>query len=1162
MIPFGVGVRTAVRRFEAVVDRLNPVVALRGATAALLLGLIPLVPAATPTPAPALPASVWIVAHQDLFRIDPATNLVIESVPLPHEASAAAVDTGRGHLWVLMHRRLLRLDNTTNINLEIDLKDLAPGLDDPNALQVDPYDGSLWIAAKKRLIHLDAQGQLLRSWHADDRLQGFALGLDQSAWLITKRSLTHLSAQADVIGTFRLGEAGGDPHHLAVDSIGGHLWVAGGRDLLLYQLNDPGQAPQRVELPGRHGDRHDHEDEIAAIALNPFTGVLAVAAKSEVLLFDRTGSRLASVDLANEHIHEPEALVFDAASQSYWLGGHKRILRIGSGGEILASIAWRNELEAIGTAAPGILPLLTLLEPGPGVLTNNALRPVRLQTAAQCTSGPCQPGQVYFDGVTVSATLNGKAIGSAFVLAGDAATYQPKSRLPEGKNTLSALVTDSFGHSSNSVESEFTVDTIAPRFLTVTPVNQSTVTAQPVTLRGTVDDASAVVTLENLAGLGGTTMPASPGEFAFELPLAAGVNTFKLTAQDPAGNRAAQQVVITLASPSLGAQVTNLAPGSAIAADSILVSGTYQGPANTGIIVNGVLAELFGDKFYANNVPLEPGGNTIAVKTSSIDAGPVTSSFTIQSTAQSSVTVDRVPVRTASVRTIAGNGVAGYGGDGGQASTTGLEYPQAVALDGKGGLYIADSWHIRHINAAGVITTIAGLGQDVWQEGDGGPALQAELFNPKRLVPAPDGSLYVLDGNRLRHIDANGIIRTVAGSKAPGYSGDGGPAMSARFWDPRGVVIGPDGSIYIADSANFCVRRIDPAGTVTTIAGTPESDGYSGDGGPATMAQFRYPGALALGADGGLYVADSWSGVVRRIDPTGIITTVAGTGNWGNSGDGGPATQALLSTPIDLLSGPDGGLYILDIDYGVVRRVDTNGTISTVAGTGEYGYGGDGGSPLAATFAWPSSFALAADGTMYIADSDNYRVRAFSVVLPSGDASPYMASFRLSVRNITVTRIDADFNGGGTTDFTAGDPNAVLQHTYPGPGVYPARFVVTDNTGQGHVAIYMVVIRDVSAADSMLRETYAQMLARLKAGNLDSALNAFTGGVRDKYRSIFLTLQPELPAIVDRLGTLREGVIGEELAEYILSREVNGTRQGFLMYLLRSEDGVWRIDGM
>lgn len=1162
MIPFGVGVRTAVRRFGVVLDSLNPVVALRGATAALLLGLIPFVPAATSTPAPELPGSVWIAAHKNLFRIDPATNVVIESVPLPYEASAAAVDSGRGHLWVLTHRRLLRLDNTTNINLEIDLKDLTPGLDDPSALQLDPYDGSLWIAAKRRLIHLDAQGQLLRSWHADERLQGFALGLDQSVWLITKKSLTHLSAQAEVIGTFRLREAGKDPHHMAVDSIGGLLWVAGERDLLLYKLNDPAQAPQSVELPGRHGDHHDDEDEITAIALNPFTGVLAVAAKSKVLLYDRTGSRLASVDLANEHIHEPEALVFDPVSQSYWLGGHRRILRLGLGGEILASIVWKNELEAIGTAAPGILPLLTLLEPGPGVLTNNALRPVRLQTAAQCTSGPCQPGQVYFDGVTVSAALNGQAIGSAFVLAGDVATYQPEHRLPEGKNTLSALVTDPFGHSSNRVESEFTVDTIAPRFLAITPADQSTVTAQPVTLHGTVDDVSAVVTLENLAGLGGTTAPASPGEFAFELPLAAGVNTFKLTAQDPAGNAATQQVVITLASQSLGVQVTNLAPGSAVAADSILVSGTYQGPANTGIIVNGVLAELFGDKFYANNVSLDPGENTITVKTSSIDAGPVSSSFTVNRTAQSSVTVERVPVRTASVRTIAGNGVAGYGGDGGQASTTGLEYPQAVALDGKGGLYIADSWFIRHINAAGVITTIAGLGQNVWQEGDGGPALQAELFNPKRLVPMLDGSLYVLDGNRLRRIDANGIIQTVAGSKSPGYSGDGGPAMSARFWDPRGMVIGPDGSIYIADSGNFCVRKIDPTGTVTTIAGIPESDGYSGDGGPATMAQFYFPGALAMGADGSLYVADFYGSVVRRIDPAGTITTVAGRGNWGNSGDGGPATQATISMPIDLLFGPDGSLYILDNDYGTVRRVDTNGTISTVAGTGDYGYGGDGGSPRAATFAWPSSIALAADGTMYIADSDNYRVRAFSVMLPDGDVSPFMASFRVSARNITAASIATDFNGDGTTDFTASDPSAVLQYTYPGPGVYPARFVVTDNTGQGHAADYMVVIRDVHAADTMLRDAYMEMLARLKAGNIDSALNAFTGGVREKYRNIFLALQPELPTIVDRLGTLQEGVIGEELAEYILSREVNGTRQGFLMYLLRSEDGVWRIDGM
>jgi RHS repeat-associated protein len=293
-----------------------------------------------------------------------------------------------------------------------------------------------------------------------------------------------------------------------------------------------------------------------------------------------------------------------------------------------------------------------------------------------------------------------------------------------------------------------------------------------------------------------------------------------------------------------------------------------------------------------------------------------------------------------------------------------------------------------------IITTVAGTGANGYS-GDGGPATGASLYYPSCPAFGPDGSMYIADSvnNRIRRVGPDGIITTVAGTGAYGYSGDGGPATGAKLYSPFGVALGPDGRLYIADYDNSRIRRVGPDGVITTFAGTGTA-GISGDGGPATGASLYSPNSVALGPDGSLFISDSNVRRIRRVGPDGIITTVAGTGAYGYSGDGGPATGATLKSAASLAVGPDGSLYISDGYNSRIRHVGPDGIITTVAGTGAYGYSGDGGPATGASLSdYPTGVALGPDGSLYIADSSRIRrvsplfsgVGTTDIVVSSGD---------------------------------------------------------------------------------------------------------------------------------------------------------------------------------
>jgi len=331
------------------------------------------------------------------------------------------------------------------------------------------------------------------------------------------------------------------------------------------------------------------------------------------------------------------------------------------------------------------------------------------------------------------------------------------------------------------------------------------------------------------------------------------------------------------------------------------------------------------------------------------------------------------------ITTIACNGTSGFTGDGGPATAASC-VPYRVARDSAGNLYVADgsSKRIRKVSAAGIITTVAGRGTGQ-SSGDGGPATLAELIQPLGVAVDPAGNVYIADEgcNRIRKVNTAGIISTIVGNGKQGFNGDGGPATSASLYEPSGVAVDPAGNVYIADAGNLRIRKVDTAGTITTIAGNGK-EGFSGDGGPAPSAELTFPVEVAVDPAGNVYIADEGSNRIRKVNTAGTISTIAGNGKDGFNGDGGPATSASLNDPRGVAVDPTGNVYITDRGNNRIRKVNTAGIISTIAGNDTQGFSGDGGPATSASLNKPREVAVDLAGNVYISDAGNFRIRKVS----------------------------------------------------------------------------------------------------------------------------------------------------------------------------------------
>ncbi|MEI7024721.1 NHL domain-containing protein [Paenibacillus sp. y28] len=337
------------------------------------------------------------------------------------------------------------------------------------------------------------------------------------------------------------------------------------------------------------------------------------------------------------------------------------------------------------------------------------------------------------------------------------------------------------------------------------------------------------------------------------------------------------------------------------------------------------------------------------------------------------------------ISTIAGSGSYSYSGDGGDAKLAKLSLPGSIAVDSSGNIYIGDTgnYRVRRIDAStNIITTVAGTGESSYS-GDGGLATAAALGRIDGIAIDAAGNLYIADGKnyRVRKVDAvSKIITTVAGTGESGYSGDGGLATAAKLNYPSAIAVDSSGNIFLSDSNNYRIRRVDAVSKIiTTVAGTGTS-GSSGDGGLATAAKLSYFWHLAVDSKGNMYLVES--GRIRKIDAlSGIITTVAGNGSDGYSGDGGSAISAQIYGPRGVAIDSSGNIFIGDAYNHRIRKIDLDGIITTVAGNGIAGYSSDGVSANVSRLNYPYGVAVDSNGILYIADRNNSRIRKVSLAV-------------------------------------------------------------------------------------------------------------------------------------------------------------------------------------
>jgi len=361
------------------------------------------------------------------------------------------------------------------------------------------------------------------------------------------------------------------------------------------------------------------------------------------------------------------------------------------------------------------------------------------------------------------------------------------------------------------------------------------------------------------------------------------------------------------------------------------------------------------------------------------------------------------------ISTVAGNGSGGFSGDGGQATAAEIQSAYGLAIDATGNIYIADqaNCRVRKVNTNGVMSTLAGTGVFGYS-GDGGQATAAKMGDPSGVAVDAAGNVYIGDANnaRTRKVTvATGIITTVAGNGVGGFSGDGGQATAAEVNGNSGIWIAANGTMYIGDMSNQRVRKVTTAGVISTYAGNGTA-GFSGDGGQATAAELNGPDQITTDATGNLYISDYSNNRVRKVTTAGVISTIAGTGVAGYNGDGIQATAAQINGVESCAIDAGGNIYLGDLNERV-RRIAPNGIISTYAGTGVTGYNGDGIQATTAEIFLPTRVAVDNAGTLYINDEINERIRKVGGVPLPVKLLTFTAEYNEAMGNVGLNWVTA-----------------------------------------------------------------------------------------------------------------------------------------------------------
>lgn len=545
-------------------------------------------------------ASVWFSDAQGLHRIDTGTNVVGPTIA-QDGAVALALNQKDGSLWALLPGRLRRFDAAGALVVDVDLRTLATSFNAARRLALDPSDDSVWIAGGTHVAHLDANGGVLARLESPSVVQDIALAQDQSLWVLGRNEISRFAGQA-LAGRASLTPDLQQSAFLAIDDANGALWLAGGRMLAQLAVALPLQPRVTLALP----------EVVSGLALASETGAVWLAGTSTLLGFARDGLAIAATPYPRGVVN-PQALAIEAASRSLWLGHERGISRFDAAGGYLTTLPAAVKAETISSAPSGIVPIVTLVSPPDGAVTTNAREPIRLRYDATCFGQPCNFPPSVFAGYALTATLNGQSIGSLFQLdpATQVATFVPATRHAEGANELQAFVTDAQGRRSRPIGARFTVDSIAPSFVEVTPADGSRFTSASITLQGRVDDPAARVTLESFGGATFSGPNPAGAAFSYLITLRPGANAFRLTATDPSGNSRSLSLAYVFSTLTL--TIASPAPDAVIDDNKVTVAGTFTGAATATITVNGRPALVAGTAFTAADVPLVPGTNTLRV---------------------------------------------------------------------------------------------------------------------------------------------------------------------------------------------------------------------------------------------------------------------------------------------------------------------------------------------------------------------------------------------------------------------------------------------------------------------------------------------------------------------------------------------------------------------
>lgn len=624
------------------------------------------------------PAFVWFADHKTLKQINTTTHEVVQTYRLDHKPLALAVDPTDNALWVLGKHELLKLDAEVNRFLDIDLKEFSQrrndaedkhdkgkkdkddknkSLDKAELLALNPYDQSLWIAGEKTLLHLDKDGTLLQSTVLPNKIQAIALGLDETLWVIGERRIWQVQADGSFTEPFNLPETiaairDDKPkaiRFLALDPLGEVLWVANSRHLARISLKDTndtvivphdsaplGEKRRKDKQEKEHGEgKRNRSTPIYDVSVDPRNGTLWLLTEDQLVSFDRDRNPGVTITLPDD-VKKPERVAFDPTGQNLWVWGKHSIGHLDLVDNRVTSVALDKSVEALGVAPFHLVPHLSLIEPPDGIHTNNAAPLIHLGLAATCNGIPCDVGETYSNAFHVDASFNGMPIGALFQVTDDEALYQPGLGLGDATYALTAQVIDAFGHASNAISAQFTIDTVAPQFSELQPASGTTINQANMALQGQASEPATVILTHPD---GNTTVGGQ--SFAFAVTLKPGPNSFQLVARDFTGNET--QVSLQLTFATISVKIASPSTGTSVNTNTVLVSGNFDGPTNTGVTVNGVIAQAFGKQFFAA-VPLVSGDNTLEARATSPDGATVTDIVTVINTTPAGAPPDAIQV--------------------------------------------------------------------------------------------------------------------------------------------------------------------------------------------------------------------------------------------------------------------------------------------------------------------------------------------------------------------------------------------------------------------------------------------------------------------------------------------------------------------------------------